>query len=513
MSSISNSPTATLCAASIALTLGTAGTAHAAGELNIFNWGDYTSPELIEKFEQAFDVEVTLTDYDSNDTALAKVRAGGHGFDIVVPSANYVPIWVSEGLLLEARPDQMENFEHVAERWVDVDWDPGRRYTVPWLWGLTGIVVDTSVYDGDIDTSAIFLDPPEELVGRINVAPEMSDVMHASIKYMGGDWCTDDKALLRQVRDKLVEARESWIAMDYGTIEKFASRDYAAAFYWNGAAMRSREKNPDVRFGYPKEGFPFFMDSVAILADAGNVENAKAFMNFIMLPEHAAMLSNFAKYANGIDGSEEFMDSALQDAPELVVPDGALRIERVRRAQATLVAVGQRLTARATERARNLERRLQARHPERRLRERMQRVDELDGRLARARDAMTGRRTARLDTLVGRLRARHPKERIDAYTGRLDTLALRLHVAGQSRIEQPRVRLQLLMRALDTVSPLAVLDRGFAVVRRKDRVIRAATELAQGDRIDVRVARGRLEATVERVMPDTSELQADRKAP
>ena len=269
MSSMSNRPTATLCAAAcIALTLGSAGTARAAGELNIFNWGDYTSPELIEKFEQAFDVDVTLTDYDSNDTALAKVRAGGHGFDMVVPSANYVPIWVSEGLLLEARPDEMENFEHVAERWVDVDWDPGRRYTVPWQWGLTGIVVDTSVYDGDINTSAIFLDPPEELVGRINVAPEMSDVMHASIKYMGGDWCTDDKELLRQVRDKLVEAKESWIAMDYGTIEKFASRDYAAAFYWNGAAMRSREKNPDVRFGYPKEGFPYFMDSVAILADA-----------------------------------------------------------------------------------------------------------------------------------------------------------------------------------------------------------------------------------------------------
>jgi hypothetical protein len=63
---------------------------------------------------------VTITDYDSNDTALAKVRAGGHGFDIVVPSANYVPIWVKEGLLLEARPDQMENFKNVDERWVNV---------------------------------------------------------------------------------------------------------------------------------------------------------------------------------------------------------------------------------------------------------------------------------------------------------------------------------------------------------------------------------------------------------
>ena len=76
--------------------------------------------------------------------------------------------------------------------------------------------------------------------------------------------------------------------MDYGVIEKFASRDFGAAFYWNGAALRSRLANPDVQFGYPKEGYPLFMDSVAILKDAKNVDNAKLFMNFIMDPENAA---------------------------------------------------------------------------------------------------------------------------------------------------------------------------------------------------------------------------------
>ena len=92
-----------------------AGAALAEGELNIFNWGDYTNPELIKKFEEKYKVKVTITDYDSNDTALAKVKAGGHGFDIVVPIASYVPIWISEGLLLETRPDQMENFKNVDE--------------------------------------------------------------------------------------------------------------------------------------------------------------------------------------------------------------------------------------------------------------------------------------------------------------------------------------------------------------------------------------------------------------
>ncbi|MBB4301399.1 spermidine/putrescine transport system substrate-binding protein [Rhodobium orientis] len=297
-----------------------ASAAHAEGELNIFNWGDYTNPELIKKFEAAYDVKVTVTDYDSNSTALAKVRAGGHGFDIVVPSANYVPIWIKEGLLLEARPDQMENFKNVDERWVGVAWDPGRHYTVPWQWGLTGIGVNTSVYKGDINTSAIFLDPPEELAGKINVAPERNDVMYAAIKYLGGEWCTDDKVLLKKVYDKLVAAKTKWLAMDYSVTEKLPSGDYSAVYYWNGAIMRSRLKNPDIAFGYPKEGFPFFMDSVAILKDAKNPENAKLFMNFIMDPENAALISDFAKYSNGIKGSGEFMDEALKTAPELNVP-------------------------------------------------------------------------------------------------------------------------------------------------------------------------------------------------
>ncbi|PSJ64812.1 extracellular solute-binding protein [Kumtagia ephedrae] len=309
----------TAAAAAIAV-LALAGSAAAEGELNIFNWGDYTNPELIKKFETQHNVKVTVTDYDSNDTALAKVRAGGHGFDIVVPSANYVPIWVKEGLLLEARPDQMENFKNVDQRWVDVPWDPGRRYTVPWQWGVSGIGVNTKVYGGDINTSAIWLDPPAELVGKINVEPEMTDVLFATIKYFGGDWCTKDLEVLKKVRDKLVEAKPKWLAMDYSVTEKLPAGDYSAVYYWNGAIMRSRLKNPDIKFGYPKEGYPVFMDSVAILADAKNVDNAKLFMNFIMDPENAALISAFAKYANGIKGSEQFMPEDMRTAPELVVP-------------------------------------------------------------------------------------------------------------------------------------------------------------------------------------------------
>jgi spermidine/putrescine transport system substrate-binding protein len=148
----------------LAALLFASGAARADGELHIFNWGDYTNPKLIEKFEKTYKVKVTLDSYDSNETMLAKVRAGHTGYDIVVPSDYTVKIMVSEGMLAETKPNQMSNFKNVDPRWVNIYWDPGRNYTVPWQTGTTAFTVNTAKYKGDINTYAILFDPPPSAI-------------------------------------------------------------------------------------------------------------------------------------------------------------------------------------------------------------------------------------------------------------------------------------------------------------------------------------------------------------
>ncbi|MCB2124153.1 MAG: extracellular solute-binding protein [Rhodobacteraceae bacterium] len=305
----------------LALLLGTAGAAFAEGELQLFNWGDYTNPELIKKFEAETGIKVTITDYDSNDTALAKIEAGGAGFDLVVPSANYVQIYVEKGLAQELDLTKFSNHGNIAPEWMDVAYDPGRKFSIPWQWGSTGVAVNKTAYSGDINTSAIFMDPPEELVGKVNVTPEMNDVLSLAIMYMGGEPCTEDTEVLKKVRDKLLEAKPKWQSMDYGMTEKMAANDVMASVYWNGAIFRARLANPDVVYGYPKEGYPLWMDQVMLLKDAKNVEEAYKFLDFIMVPENAALISAFARYANGIAGSDAFMPEDMKTAPEIVVPE------------------------------------------------------------------------------------------------------------------------------------------------------------------------------------------------
>jgi spermidine/putrescine transport system substrate-binding protein len=312
---------ATALLAGAALAFG-AGSALADGELHFYNYGDYTNPDLIKKFEKTYNVKVTLDTYDASEDMYAKVKAGGSGYDVVVPASFLVEAMVKDGLLAKIEPDQMSNFKYMRPEFVHVYWDDGRHYSVPWQWGTTGPTVNTEFYKGDINTWAVIFDPPVELKGRVNVEPGMTDVLNAASYYLGQDPCTADKAALKKLNDTLLNAKKSWRTMDYDTIGKMTSKDAYATLTWDGAAIRQRLQVPTIKYGFPKEGMESWMDNVVVLKDAPNMENAKLFINFIMAPENAALISAFAHYDNGSIDTEQYLPPELKGAPEWKVPAG-----------------------------------------------------------------------------------------------------------------------------------------------------------------------------------------------
>ncbi len=300
------------------------GLAFAEGKLFLYNWTDYTSPDLIKKFESETGIKVTLDTFDTNETLLAKLKAGGgSGYDIVVPSHNFVPIMIQEGLLMEINAGKLKGYENLIDSLKSPPWDPGNVYSIPWQHGTTSFNVDSAVYSGDINTFKILFEPPPELQGKLAMFNSADEVIAMALVYLGLPQCNEDPGQMKQVLDLLLNQKPHVkVYNSDGILERMVSGDVAIHMIWNGYAMRTRQQKPSIRYAYPVEGVVSWADNLVIPKDAGNKASAIKFIEFMMQPENAGLQSNFARYANGIKGSEAFMDDELKNAPEMKVPAG-----------------------------------------------------------------------------------------------------------------------------------------------------------------------------------------------
>jgi len=179
----------TYIAAAAILTLGSA---NAAGELFIYNWTEYTPPELIDKFEKETGIKVSVDTYDSNETLLAKLQAGATGYDLVVPSQNFVPILINEGLIQKVDVHSMANFKNLKERWKFPEWDPKQEYTGPWQWGTTSFSFNSELYAGKGKSLKEFFEPSEKMRGRLSVFQTPDEVVSLANIYLGIPFCSED---------------------------------------------------------------------------------------------------------------------------------------------------------------------------------------------------------------------------------------------------------------------------------------------------------------------------------
>src|SRR5215475_1393065 len=162
-------------------------------ELLLFNWSNYMSPDLLKRFEAETGIKVTLDTYDTNESMLSKLQAGGAGYDVVVPTGPTLQQMIKDGLVLKVDAGGFSNYKNVKKPFDDPSFDPKRAYSVPYMWGTTGLVYDTAkVAGGKIDDSwKELFEPRQDFVGKIGVLKDMGEVYSAAAFYLGYDICTE----------------------------------------------------------------------------------------------------------------------------------------------------------------------------------------------------------------------------------------------------------------------------------------------------------------------------------
>lgn len=247
-------------------------------------------------------------------------------------------------MLEKVEPSKMSNFGNVKSELVDVYYDSGRAYSVPWQVGTTSFMVDTAVYKGNIDTLAILFDTPDEIKGKVNVLKDVNDVINAALRYLDYPRCNSNPKQLKEVSDLLLKSKKDWLSFNSdGAKEVLVSGDAVAGMIWNGYGLRARSEKSTLKYAYPKEGLTAWMDNAVVLKGSPNLKNAKLFMNFIMIPENAAMISNLAKYASGIKGTDPYLTDDLKGAYELNPPANSTPAEFVPPCDAKVVKIYDRI--------------------------------------------------------------------------------------------------------------------------------------------------------------------------
>jgi len=302
-----------------------ANAAAAQEQVIIYHWFEYIPQDLLDKFTKETGIEVVMDTFDSNEALLASLKAGALGtYDVAVPGDYMVTIMEKEGMLDTIEEGELKNKGNIKKQWLDVAFDPGRTHSIPYQWGSTSFMVNRDAYNGDINTTGILFDPPPGLSGRINMLDSQGEVLLLGSLHLGIPQCTKDREQLKALNAMLQEAKTHWVSFNSDTAkEVLVSRDVDVGMIWNGFGAKAREEGANVEYAYPRQGYNVWMDNVVLLKDAPNRENALKLMDFLLEPENAAAVSNFARYVSGVEGVEPYLDPELATLPENNPPPDA----------------------------------------------------------------------------------------------------------------------------------------------------------------------------------------------
>lgn len=278
---------------------GCSGQEEEAQVLNLYNWSEYMPQEVLDRFEEETGIEVIYTTYDSNEAMYARLKLldDSSQYDLAVPSTYYVNKMRKEGLLTEVDHNQIEGFDNLDPELVDQSFDKDNAYSVPYLWGTTGLAIDSdAVEEGDVTGWADLWD--EQYEGQVMLTNDMREVFHVGLRVLGYSGNSTDPDEIGEAYQKLTELMPSVRTFNSDAPRMpYLEGETDIGMIWNGEAFMGKEDMPSLEYIYPEEGVIVWLDSFVIPKNAANPEAAHKFISFVLQPEISALISEDIGYA------------------------------------------------------------------------------------------------------------------------------------------------------------------------------------------------------------------------
>jgi spermidine/putrescine transport system permease protein len=280
-------------------------------KLNIYNYSDYLSEDLISEFEKETGIDVSVDFYNDNEELLSKLKMGVTGYDLIVPSGYMVKIMINEGLLAPINFDSIPNHTFISSEFRKMPYDSTGQYYVPYAYGYSGIAYNSDFIKDSINSWSALWDPRYK--GKITMIDEMNETFFVAYKILGYDF-EKDTSRLNEARDLLIRQKPLLKKYESNNIEALMlSGDVWIAHTWNGQLSRLANMNPKFKAVVPKEGVLFWVDNLCIPASSANKKNAEKFLNFLLRPENTARNIRVINYAMPNDSAQKLLESSLRN--------------------------------------------------------------------------------------------------------------------------------------------------------------------------------------------------------
>ncbi|MBS2967431.1 ABC transporter substrate-binding protein [Metabacillus sp. KIGAM252] len=265
--------------------------------LTIYNWGDYVDPELIDRFEKETGIKVIYQTFDSNEAMMTKISQGGTTFDVAMPSEYAISKMKEDGLLIPLDHSKLPNLKNIDARFMDLSFDPGNQYSIPYFWGTVGIVYNPDMVKGKKITSWNDLWDPE-MKNKILLADGAREVMGMGLNSLGYSLNDTNEAHLQEAKAKLNTLTPNVKAIVGDEIKMLlANEEAAAGVVWSGDASEIMGENEKLDYVVPEEGSNLWFDNMVIPKTAANREGAHQFINFMLEPDVAAQNAEYVGYS------------------------------------------------------------------------------------------------------------------------------------------------------------------------------------------------------------------------